>query len=132
MTDRPRAARVVLDTTALTAWCRGSIAVGELLAEVNDEHGAALIPLSCLVEANYLTGGLEREYLELLLEHPATFLIADDAQDWQALAELRTLTDSADSAAAALLALDAGIDVFTRDPHRYTGVKGGRIALPFT
>jgi hypothetical protein len=131
VTQGSRAARLVLDTTAMTAWCRGSIAVGELLAEVNDENGAALVPLSCLVEANHLTASLEREYLELLLEHPATVLVADDPQDWPALAELRTLTGGADSASAALLALDAGADVLTRDPQRYAGIKGGRITLPF-
>jgi hypothetical protein len=124
-----RDAKLVLDTSAITAWVRGSVAVGETLAEVNDENGAVVIPLWCLIEAGHNTAMIERERLELLLAHPATFLITDDAQDWAALVALRTLTGRPDCAAAAMLALDLGVDVMTADPRWYKGVADGRIVL---
>ncbi|AEV84972.1 hypothetical protein ACWT_3948 [Actinoplanes sp. SE50] len=124
-----RDAKLVLDTSAIAAWVRGSVAVGETLAEVNDEDGAVVIPLSCLVEAGYHTAVLGRERLELLLAHPATSLITDDAEDWDALVALRALTGRADCASAAMLALDLGVDVMTSDPSWYKGVADGRIVL---
>jgi hypothetical protein len=124
-----RDAKLVLDTSAITAWVRGSVAVGETLAEVNDENGAVIIPLWCLIEAGHNTAMIERERVELLLAHPATFLITDDAQDWEALVALRALTGRPDCASAAMLALDLGVDVMTGDPQSYKGVADGRIVL---
>ena len=49
MSDRP--ARLVLDTSAIAAWTRGSVSVGELLAEIDLEQGAVIVPMPCLVEA---------------------------------------------------------------------------------
>jgi hypothetical protein len=43
--------RLILDTSAIAAFARGSIHVGEVLAEIADEHAVALLPLACLVEA---------------------------------------------------------------------------------
>lgn len=45
MTDRP--IKIIFDTSAITAFTRSSIDVGEVLAEVNDENGAAPY-LSCV------------------------------------------------------------------------------------
>jgi hypothetical protein len=42
---------VVLDTSAVLAYTKGSIAVGELLAIVADDEDTALIPAACLAEA---------------------------------------------------------------------------------
>ncbi len=43
---------VVLDTTAVLAYAKGSIAVGELLSIVADDGHTALIPAACLAEAH--------------------------------------------------------------------------------
>jgi hypothetical protein len=124
-----RDAKLILDTSAVTAWVRGSMAVGETLAEINDEGGAAIIPLACLVEAGYNTAMIDRERLDLLLAHPSTLLLTDDVGDWEALVALRALTGRADCASAAMLALDLGVDVMTRDAGWYKGVADGRIVL---
>ncbi|WP_285472190.1 hypothetical protein [Actinoplanes sp. NBRC 101535] len=121
----------MLDTSAIAAWVRGSLSVGELLAEVDEEGGAVLVPLWCLVEAGHHTATVDRERLELLLAHPATFLITDDAADWELLIPLRALTGRADCTSAAMLALDAGVDVMTRDARWYERVAGGGLALEF-
>jgi hypothetical protein len=122
-------ARLVLDTSAITAWVRGSVAVGETLAEINDEGGAVVIPLWCLIEAGHNTAMIDRDRLDLLLAHPATFLVTDDVQDWESLVALRALIGRADCASAAMLALDLGVDVMTADPKWYGTVADGRIVL---
>ncbi|MEV6349630.1 hypothetical protein [Actinoplanes sp. NPDC051851] len=126
---RATEAKLVLDTTAVVAWVRGSIAVGETLAEIDDEGGYVAIPLWCLIEAGHSTAMLDRERLDLLLAHPATALITDDAADWETLVALRTLIGRADCAAAAMIALDLGVDVMTRDASWYRSVAGGAIVL---
>ncbi|HET6950395.1 MAG TPA: hypothetical protein VFI47_08470 [Acidimicrobiales bacterium] len=63
------ALRVILDTSAITAFCRESIHVGEVIAEVADEEGAAVgLPVLCLVEATRTVADTDR--LELLVNHP--------------------------------------------------------------
>ncbi|MFC7533057.1 hypothetical protein [Actinoplanes sp. GCM10030250] len=131
MTDEHRAVRLVLDTSAVAGWVRGSVAVGELIAEIDDEHGAVLLPLPCLIEAAHNTGMLEQAHLEILIGHQAVVVVSDDPADWLALTTLRGLVGSADRASAALLALDAGVDVLTRDASWYQAVAGGRIGLRF-
>jgi hypothetical protein len=122
---------LVLDATAIAAWTRGSLAVGEILLELDEEHAAAIIPLSCLVEAAHATAMLERTLLDLLLNHQATFVVVDDADMWVELTELRALTERADRASAALIALDYEVDVMTRDARWYSQVAGGRFVLEF-
>ena len=131
MTDQPRTVRLVLDTSAVLGWCRGSIAVGELIAEIDDEGGAVILPLPCLVEAAHLTGMLEQDRLNVLTTHRAVFLLSDDPDDWVALATLRGLVGAADRASAAMLALDTGVDVMTRDGSWYASVAGGTAVLTF-
>ena len=43
---------VILDTSALLAYTKGSVAVGELLSIITDDGDAALIPAACLAEAH--------------------------------------------------------------------------------
>jgi hypothetical protein len=131
VSDEPRTIRLVLDATAVAAYTRGSVAVGELLGEIDDEHGAVVIPLACLVEAGHATALLERPLLDALLSHAATFLIVDNPDHWVELVELRSIVGKLDLASAALLALDSEVYVLTRDARWYSGVAGGGIALEF-
>ncbi|MEU4558474.1 hypothetical protein AB0F72_08790 [Actinoplanes sp. NPDC023936] len=125
----PRDVCLVFDTTAITSWVRGSIAVGETLAEIADDNGAVLIPLWCLVEAGHDIGMIDRERLDLLLAHAATFLIVDDGEDWEMLVGMRALTGRHDCAAAALLAVEMNVDVMTRHPDWYQSVRNGQLTL---
>lgn len=43
---------VVLDTSALLAYVKGSVAVGELLSIVSDDGDRALVPATCLAAAH--------------------------------------------------------------------------------
>jgi predicted nucleic acid-binding protein len=51
---------VVLDTSAVIAYTKASVAVGELLSIITDDGDTALVPATCLAEAHRrLTGGDE-------------------------------------------------------------------------
>lgn len=86
MKDRP--VQVLLDASAIVAFTRSSIHVGEVIAEVDDEQAAVGLPLLCLVEATRAVADPDR--LDLLVNHRATVILADDAADWRALAPLMT------------------------------------------
>jgi hypothetical protein len=125
VTDRP--IRLVLDTSAVVAYTRGSIHVGEVLSEISDEQGAAALPLACLVEAAPAVADSAR--LMLLVNHPATSVLADGAELWQSLAAMREVVGRPDSASAALSAIDFDVDVLTRWPRLYDGI-GYNMVIP--
>ena len=125
-TDRPL--RLVLDTSAIAAWTRGSISVGELLAEIDLEHGAIVVPLPCLIEAGAQTAA-DNELLDVLIGHPATVVLADEPDGWRMLVGLRQILGSADLASAAWNALDTGLDVLTAHSRLYADLGGGSLAI---
>jgi hypothetical protein len=43
---------LVLDTTAVLAYTKGAIAIGELLSIITDDEDTVLIPATCLAEAH--------------------------------------------------------------------------------
>jgi hypothetical protein len=131
VSDGPRTVSLVFDATAIAAYTRGSDAVGEILIEVDEEHGAVVIPLACLVEAAHATAMLNRDLLKLLIANPVTVLVGDDPDKWVDLVEMRTLTERSDRASAALIAVDYEVDVMTRDARWYSAVAGGRHVLEF-
>ena len=132
MTDdsSARTVRLVLDNSSIAAFTRGSIAVGELIGEIDSEHGAVIVPLPCLIEvaAERVDG---RELLDILIGHPATFLVSDDPSQWRELAGVRAILGRADLASAAWIALDYEVLILTRHPEAYEKLGGGDMALPF-
>lgn len=126
MTDRP--VRLVLDASAILAYCRGSVAVGEALAELADDSTGAALPVNCLADA--YASAVEVDRLVLLAGHEATVLWTDEAGQWQALGELRALTGGVASASAALAAVDEDCWVLTADPGLYEHVGAGDLAIP--
>jgi hypothetical protein len=114
---------IVLDTTAVIAWCRESLAVGELLAIFAEDKLTALIPLACLVESAHKTRMLKQDRLTLLVNHAATSVVADNPDDWPGIAATRGIVDPADLASAAWLAMGAEVDIMTREPRWYSSVN---------
>ena len=127
MSDQP--VTVVLDTSAIVAFTRGSIDVGEVIAEVHDEQAVAGLPVLCLVEANNAVADSDR--LELLVNHPATAVLAPDPADWQALAAVYDTVGRLDAASAVLAAIDLGCQVLTNRPGLYAGLEGGGPVIAF-
>lgn len=125
MTDLP--VTLVLDASAVAAYTRASIHVGEVLAEVLDGGTRAAIPLPCLVEAAHIV--VDGARLDLLTGHPAVLVVAEDPADWQALTAAYDLVGSYEAANAALLALDQNAAVLTRHPGRYAGLDEGGLVV---
>jgi hypothetical protein len=84
VSDGHRPVHLVFDTSAIVAFAAaGSIAVGELIAEIDHEHGAVGLPTLCLAEASRNTADNDR--LTLLTNHHATVLLGVNAGDWRAI-----------------------------------------------
>jgi hypothetical protein len=49
-----REIRIILDTSAIHAYVKGSIDVGEVISEIADEGACAGLPVPCVVEAGQL------------------------------------------------------------------------------
>jgi hypothetical protein len=123
-----RPIRVLLDASAIVAFTRGSIDVGETIAEVNDEHAAAGLPILCIVEATRAVADTDR--LDLLVAHPATAVLVPRPGDWQALAATYETVGRLDAASAVLAAIDLDCLVLTGQPGLYGGLAGGGPIIP--
>jgi ABC-type Fe2+-enterobactin transport system substrate-binding protein len=119
--DRP--VRVLLDASAIIAFTRGSIDVGETIAEVNDESAAAGLPILCLVEATRAVSDVDQ--LDLLVAHPATAVLVPQPHNWQALAVTYETVGRLDAASAVLAAIDLDCLVLTGQSGLYGGLAGG-------
>lgn len=126
MSERP--VRILLDASAVVAFTRGSLDVGEVIAEVDDEDAAVGIPVLRLVEAT--RGVADPDRLTLLVHHRAIVLLAADAESWQALAATYDIVGRLDAASAALAAIDLNVDILTAQPGLYGGLAGGGPVIP--
>jgi hypothetical protein len=122
-----RPIRVILDASAIVAFSRGSIHVGEVIAEVSDESAAGL-PMLCLVEASRAVA--DTDQLDLLVSHAATALMDAEAANWQALAATYDTVGRLDAASAVLAAVDFDCDILTSQPGLYAGLAGGGPIIP--
>ena len=127
MSDRP--VHVILDASAVVAFTRGSIHVGETIAEVADEQAAAGLPVLCLVQAAPAIA--DRDRLDILLRHGATTLLDVEAVDWAVLAALHGTVGRLDAATAVIAAYDAGAQILTSQPGLYAGLFGGGPVIGF-
>jgi hypothetical protein len=84
-----RSVRLVLDASAIVAFTRESIHVGEVIAEVDDGLGAFGLPALCLVEA--APAIVDTDRLDVLVNHRASALLRLDAAKWPALAAMHEI-----------------------------------------
>lgn len=115
----PPPIRVVLDTTAITAYAGTSVAVGEIIAEVGDENALAALPLTCLAQAYQCVPDDQLPAIGLLVALANTVVVDTDPADWLALAGLARDLGRVDAAAALLLAVDCDGYVVTAEPDVY-------------
>ena len=123
MSDDPPVA-VVLDTSALLAHAAGSVAVGELVAEVSDEHRIIGVPATCLAQAHAATSD-QFGATQLLLLTAATQvailpLAADDV--WPVGQLAREVDGDIPLAHAVYLAAEHRAYYVTADPARAVAV----------
>ncbi|WP_326559679.1 hypothetical protein [Micromonospora sp. NBC_01796] len=94
------AIRLVLDTSAILAYARTSIAVGETIAEVVDEGGRFAIPAVCLAEASRLADDDQTPRLLLLSQHVCAVVTTTPDDEWRVLVEWTRILGRVDLAAA--------------------------------
>lgn len=118
--------RLVLDASAVLEYTRGSIHVGEVLTQVEDDNAVAVVPsLSLAAVFRSIT---DSDRLDVLFTLPFVAVIGEDGAQWRALAALYDVTGRLDAAACALAAIDAGAAVLTAQPGLYAGL-GGNLAI---
>lgn len=122
-----RPIHLVLDTSAVLDYTRGSDHVGELLVEVDAEQAAVGIPFLCLSEVYPYAADTAR--LSVLLTHPAVRIVSDEPWSWQAHAAVRDLVGRPDAASAAMAAMNDRVWVLTRQPGLYAGIGGGDLTI---
>jgi hypothetical protein len=122
MTEDRSPVLLVLDTSAILAYTRGSVHVGEPLSEVRDEGGVVALPVLCLAAARWMVEDGDR--LNLLVGHPGTEVMAVP-EDWLAMARMGDTVADQDAASAAYSAIDLDCDVLTARPGLYRGLPGG-------
>ena len=127
VTARP--VRIVLDTSAVIAYTQGSLDVGEVIAEVDQEDAAAALPILCLVEASRVVAS--SVLLDLLVNHRATIVSAPEPSDWRVLANFHRTVGRLDSSSAVLAATRRRCQILTREPGFYAGLTDGGPVIPF-
>jgi hypothetical protein len=125
-----RPVHVLLDASAIIAFTRRSIDVGEVIGEVDAEQAAVGLPVLCLVEANRAV--TDTDLLDYLVAHPATAVTPVAPDSWRALAAAYDTVGRLDAASAVLAAIDGDRPILTAQPALYAGLEGGGpiIAIP--
>lgn len=113
--------QAVLDTGAVLAYARGSVDVGEVLAELADESAKAAVPALALLEAAWtVTTQEQMELLQVLAGHPAVEVVPLDQYGWRPVAALMEAFGKVGAAAAALVAAyRMALYVVTTVPDHY-------------
>jgi hypothetical protein len=124
-----RPVHVLLDASAIIAFTRRSIDVGEIIGEVDAEQAAVGLPVLCLVEANRAV--TDTDLLDLVA-HPATAVTPVAPDSWKALTAAYDTVGRLDAASAVLAAIDGDRPILTAQPALYAGLEGGGpiIAIP--
>jgi hypothetical protein len=100
----------------LVAYAKGSISVGEIIVELNEEDGLFAVPAVCLIGAAQT---VPDAHLGLLTKHPACRVLPLLAQDWSPLANAVRIFGRLDLAAALYAARRANGYVLTAEPEAY-------------
>ncbi|MFU8852288.1 hypothetical protein ACNAW0_15070 [Micromonospora sp. SL1-18] len=107
--------RVILDTSAIVAFTRGSTVVGEVIAAVAEEGCLFGLPVMCLAEAS--ASAVDSNRLDLLVNHPAAAVLTVDPLRWRDLAAAYRTVGRLGTASA-LLAADDECIVLTDQAER--------------
>jgi len=118
VSDRP--IRAILDTTAVVAYARGRVSVGEVLAEITDEGLTFAVPDLCLIEAAQQLDVDQWPALDMLTSHSHCERLELSA-NWRDIAAGARLLGSTSRAVAMLAAVDYHAFLLTAEPDVYGG-----------
>jgi hypothetical protein len=113
----------VLDASAIVAFTRGSIDVGEVLGEIADEGAVFGLPALCLSEAAAKVA--DESMFRLLTQHPAGTVLGVDGARWGALADTLWVVGVVEAASAVLTAERHDCHAMTARPGLYGGLANG-------
>jgi hypothetical protein len=119
MTGADRPMKIVLDTSAILAFTRGSVHVGEPISEVADEGGVSGLPTLCLAAAKWMVDDHDR--LQVLTEHPDT-VVVHPSRDPFALGLVEASVGNLDASSTVLTAIDQRAFIMTARPGLYRGL----------
>jgi hypothetical protein len=108
--------RVVLDASAVVAYAKGSISVGEIIVELDEEEDLFAVPAVCLIGAAQTVADL---HLRLLTRHPACRVLPLASNDWPPLANAVRVLGRLDLAASLHAARRANAYVLTAESDAY-------------
>lgn len=109
---------LILDTSAVSAYIKGSMNVGETLAEVADNEAHFAVPALCLIEAVRLGGPDAAAGAELLAGHTCCEVLPVPA-DWLTLALASHFFGRTDIAWVFLAAGVRDAAILTAEPASY-------------
>jgi hypothetical protein len=112
-------ASMVLDASAIRAYARGSVAVGEMLMMLGEEASVAALPAVALVEVFR-----DREHIAMnryILGHPHTEVVPLDVTDLEEVAQLSGLP-SLGHAHAAVTVRRLTTFLMTEEPELFAGL----------
>jgi hypothetical protein len=113
VSDRP--VRLVLDTSAILAFARGSIDVGETISQVEENAAAFGIPIVCLAAAH----GADVRMMQMLVSHGACALLGVEPYEWRQWVAMADVLGRVDAGAALLAASAFDCEVLTGEPDLY-------------
>ncbi|MFC7546720.1 hypothetical protein [Plantactinospora sp. GCM10030261] len=116
MSDLP--IRAVLDASAVAAYGRGVLSVGEIIAEITDEHAGFAVPELCLIEAATRLDLDEWPALSMLTQHSHGVWL-ETPTDWRDVARAARLLGGMSRAVAMLAAVDHRAYLLTAEPDGY-------------
>lgn len=125
MSDRP--IHIVLDASAITAFVRGSISVGETLNLVAETGAAIGLPVLSLATAKLHVA--DDHLIDFLVNHHATTTLGATTE-WRALAAATSAVGLLDAADAALATIDCHADLLTGQTGLYAGLVPDERVIP--
>ncbi len=121
--------RLILDTSAVLAYARGSINVGETITEVIQEGGWIGASVVCLAEASRVVPQQDAFGVPLLANHDRFVALPAEEGEWRKLAWWAKTLDGVDRAATAIEALDRRGYVVTAEPEVYEEKVDGELPV---
>lgn len=118
---------IVLDASAIAAFVRGSISVGETITLVADAGAAIGLPVLSLATAKLHVA--DDHLIDFLVGLDTTEVLATTTQ-WRALAAATSDVGRLDAADAALATIDCHADLLTGETGLYAGLVPSERVIP--
>lgn len=114
--------QLILDTSAVVVYARGSVDVGETISEAGDNGHLFAVHVWTLAEASVLLKPDELTMLDMLLAHPAGAAPLAGVIGWERLARAARKYGSVSRGLVGLAATRHAAYVITADPEAYPGL----------